>query len=299
MSPDLAVITVSYASEGVLPAWFDSLALATEAEYRCIVADNAPERGDEVRRIAELHGAEYLAVPHNPGYGGAINAAAAALPPDVRWIVISNPDVEFSPGAIDRMLQALRARDDIGAVGPRVLRPDGSTYPSARSVPSLGHGVGHALFGQVWPANPWSTAYQSGAVDPNVRRSAGWLSGSCLAVRRDAFDRIGGFDEGFFMYFEDVDLGYRLGVAGFANVYEPTAVVTHVGAHSTSQHGRRMLEAHHRSTMRFLAKRYHGPLYAPLRGLLRLGLALRLRLLTRRPDDQTTGRHPRSGSRRR
>lgn len=284
MGSELAVVTVSYASEGVLPAWFDSLATATTGDYVCVVADNAPERGDEVRRVVEARGAEYLPVPSNPGYGGAINAAAATLPADVRWIVISNPDVEFSPGAIDRMLDALTERDDVGAVGPRVLRPDGSTYPSARAVPSLGHGVGHAVFGSVWPANPWSAAYQANTVDPTVRRTAGWLSGSCLAVRREAFERIGGFDEGFFMYFEDVDLGYRLGVAGYANVYEPAAVVTHVGAHSTSKHGRRMLEAHHRSTMRFLEKRYSGPAYAPVRGLLRLGLALRLRLLARRTE---------------
>ncbi|MDR5700374.1 glycosyltransferase family 2 protein [Agromyces aerolatus] len=285
MDPDLAVITVSYASEDVLPAWFETLGRATNADFVCVVADNAPERGDAVRRVAEAHGAGYLPVAHNPGYGGAINAAVEALPSTVRWIVISNPDVEFSPGAIDRMLEALVAHDDTGAVGPRVLRPDGTTYPSARAVPSLVHGVGHALFGSIWPSNPWSKAYQAGAVDPTVPRTAGWLSGSCLAVRREAFERIGGFDDGFFMYFEDVDLGYRLGVAGFTNVYEPAAVVTHVGAHSTSKHGRRMLEAHHRSTMRFLEKRYHGPVYAPVRGLLRVGLALRLRLLARRPGE--------------
>lgn len=296
MGPELAVITVSYASEGVLPAWFDSLASATTAEYVCVVADNAPERGDDVRQVAEQHGAEYLPVPSNPGYGGAINAAVASLPPEIRWLVISNPDVEFSPGAVDRLLESLTASAEVGAVGPRVLRPDGSTYPSARAVPSLGHGVGHALFGSVWPTNPWSTAYQANAVDPTVRRTAGWLSGSCLAVRREAFDRIDGFDEGFFMYFEDVDLGYRLGVAGYANLYEPAAVVTHVGAHSTSKHGQRMLEAHHRSTMRFLEKRYRGPVYAPVRGLLRLGLAVRLRLLARRSTGPVRGTDAPNGS---
>ena len=69
--------------------------------------------------------------------------------------------------------------------------------------------------------------------DAPVERTAGWLSGSCLLLRRDAFDAVGGFDPGYFMYFEDVDLGDRLGDAGWHNVYVPAAVVSHVGGHAT------------------------------------------------------------------
>src|SRR5690606_10093760 len=106
-------------------------------------------------------------------------------------------------------------------LGPRVLNEDGTTYPSARAVPSLRTGVGHALFTNLWTANPWSRRYRDDLAPADEARDAGWLSGSCVLVRRRAFDELGGFDEGYFMYFEDVDLGYRLGKAGYRNVYEP------------------------------------------------------------------------------
>ena len=112
-------------------------------------------------------------------------------------------------------------------------------------------------------------------------RPVGWLSGSCLLVRRSAFDAIGGFDEGYFMYFEDVDLGYRLGKAGWGNLYEPTAVVTHIGGRSTASVRSSMLRTHHRSAGRFLQQKYRGWHLAPLRWTLRVGLELRARWLTR------------------
>jgi N-acetylglucosaminyl-diphospho-decaprenol L-rhamnosyltransferase len=107
------------------------------------------------------------------------------------------------------------------------------------------------------------------------------LSGSCLLLRRTAFESVGGFDSRYFMYFEDVDLGDRLGRAGWLNVYVPSAEVTHLGGHSTSRVSEQMLAEHHRSTYRYLADRHCGPLYAPLRLALRAGLAGRLQLVGR------------------
>jgi N-acetylglucosaminyl-diphospho-decaprenol L-rhamnosyltransferase len=107
------------------------------------------------------------------------------------------------------------------------------------------------------------------------------LSGACVLVRKSAFDEIGGFDTGFFMYFEDVDLGYRLGKSGHRNVYEPAAVVTHTGAHSTNSDSGRMITAHHESARRFLNKKYSGPLLWPVRVVLRIGLQLRSALVRR------------------
>ncbi|MBC7724663.1 MAG: glycosyltransferase family 2 protein, partial [Burkholderiaceae bacterium] len=111
-----------------------------------------------------------------------------------------------------------------------------------------------------------------------------WLSGACFLVRRSAFDSLGGFDPGFFMYFEDVDLGHRLGKAGFRNVYEPSATVTHSGAHSTTSDSGRMIEAHHASARRFLDKKYPGPALFPVRLALNIGLRLRAQIVRRRLD---------------
>jgi N-acetylglucosaminyl-diphospho-decaprenol L-rhamnosyltransferase len=105
-------------------------------------------------------------------------------------------------------------------------------------------------------------------------------------VRRSAFEQIGGFDEGYFMYFEDVDLGFRFGKAGFRNVYDPAAEVTHSGAHATGRDGGLMIRAHHASARRFLERKYPGVLLWPVRVVLRAGLRVRSDLITRRLERQ-------------
>jgi N-acetylglucosaminyl-diphospho-decaprenol L-rhamnosyltransferase len=143
--------------------------------------------------------------------------------------------------------------------------------------------VGHALLTGVWPRNPWTRAYRADESQPG-ERTVGWLSGSCVLLRRSAFDAVGGFDEGYFMYFEDVDLGFRLGRAGWSNLYVPSARVVHTGAHSTATESARMLKAHHDSAYRYLQKKYPGALLAPLRWSLRLGLTVRSRIVTMRVE---------------
>ena len=107
-------------------------------------------------------------------------------------------------------------------------------YPSARHLPSLIRGGMHAVLGPFWRRNPWTAAYRQERLEPS-ERPVGWLSGSCLLVRRSAFNQIGGFDERYFMYMEDVDLGDRLGKAGWLSVYVPSAEVLHHKGHSTGR----------------------------------------------------------------
>jgi N-acetylglucosaminyl-diphospho-decaprenol L-rhamnosyltransferase len=101
-------------------------------------------------------------------------------------------------------------------------------------------------------------------------------------VRRSAFERIGGFDEAYFMYFEDVDLGYRFGLQGPRNVFEPAAVAVHTGAHSTTDSSRAMVQAHHASARRFLSKKYPGRVLTPLRALISVALRVRSWFLIQR-----------------
>jgi N-acetylglucosaminyl-diphospho-decaprenol L-rhamnosyltransferase len=265
----IAAITVSYGSEHSLRALLGSLPEATDRPLLVAIADNMPDDG--IARLADERGARYVPLASNPGYGGAINAVARHLPAPVEWILVVNPDVVLSPGAIDQLVAVGEQEASIGSVGPAILTPDGELYPSARRVPSLRIGVGHALFANMWPANPWTRSYRQD--DEAHRRDAGWLSGSCVLVRRAAFDAIGGFDEAFFMYFEDVDLGMRLGRAGWRNVYEPDVRVMHVGAHSTTDRRAAMIRAHHDSANRFLKKKYPGLRWVGVRAVLRAGLA--------------------------
>jgi len=273
-NPTVAAITVSFGSEQVLPALVASLSGASRSRVQLIVVDNRPL--PDVESITRAAGASYLPMPQNPGYGAAVNAGARLAQDSVEWFLIVNPDVTLEADAIDRLVELGSREPTVGALGPAILTPDGDIYPSARRVPSLRTGVGHALFANAWPRNPWSRQYRQDG--ESVARDAGWLSGACLLVRREAFDAVHGFDEGYFMYFEDVDLGMRLTRAGWRNRYEPTARVVHTGAHATVKSQGEMLDAHHASANRFLAKKYPGPIWLPVRLVLRVGLAVRSRL---------------------
>ncbi|WP_165066003.1 glycosyltransferase family 2 protein [Marisediminicola senii] len=277
----VAVVTVSFGSSAVLGGFLESVAAASIAPPLVVVADNKPTPPNDVAELTALAGATYLPQESNRGYGGGINAAVAGLAPSIDWVLISNPDVVLHDGMIDALLARGDSDPRIGAVGPAIYTPTGELYPSARTVPSLRTGVGHALFANIWLDNPWTRAYRNDNAGSANGRDAGWLSGACLLVRRSAFDEIGGFDPGFFMYFEDVDLGYRLGKAGYRSVYEPLSGATHSGAHSTTEDSAAMVRAHHDSARRFLGKKYAGPLLWPVRVALGISLSIRSAIVRR------------------
>lgn len=277
---EVAAVTVTYSPGETLDRFLDTLAKATSRSVTVVLADNGSTDGVPERAAAERENVRLLSTGENLGYGGAANRGVAELGDYVGWVVIANPDIEWLPDALDELLDAAARWPRGGAFGPLIKEPDGRTYPSARLLPSLGKGIGHGALGKVWPGNPWTTAYKQ--TDTDVReRTAGWLSGSCLLMRREAFDSVDGFDPRYFMYFEDVDLGDRLGKAGWQNVYVPTAQVVHLGGHATQRASARMLAAHHASAYQYLADRHRGPQWAPVLAAIKAGLALRLKLETR------------------
>ncbi|MGV1034584.1 MAG: glycosyltransferase family 2 protein [Microbacteriaceae bacterium] len=273
----VALLLVSYGSGDEIAACLTSLKNSTVQPKRVLVADNL---GDEAlakqlkpwAKQIELH-----TYPDNPGYGGAINRLMRTVPSgEVDWLLVVNPDVVFEPDALERLVAGADS-SGVGSAGPRILDENRSVYPSARQVPSIGTGIGHALFGKAWPSNPWTARYLN-RVSLDRPSAVGWLSGACVLVRTEAFASIGGFDESFFMYFEDVDLGYRLGLEGWENRYVPDAIVHHSGGHSTKTRSAQMRAAHHRSAEQFLKHRYPGPLGALIRWPLALGLRVRARI---------------------
>jgi N-acetylglucosaminyl-diphospho-decaprenol L-rhamnosyltransferase len=264
------VVVVTYSPGESLHTFLDSLTRATTASYDVVLADNGSTDGAPEAAVGA--GVTLLRTGDNLGYGRAANAGAAGF--DGEWLVIANPDVEWCPGALDELLAAGQRWPDAGCLGPAIRTPDGRLYPSARAFPSLGRGVGHAVFGWWWPANPWTRSYRAEAGKP-VEGTTGWLSGSCMLLRRAAFDAVGGFDPSYFMYCEDMDLCRRLSESGWSNVYVPAAVVTHSGGHATSRNATAMVAEHHRALYRYLARQYAGPRYAILRVGLAVGLYLR------------------------
>jgi N-acetylglucosaminyl-diphospho-decaprenol L-rhamnosyltransferase len=223
--------------------------------------------------VADEHGARLVVSGRNLGYGAAANLGAQEC--EAPWLLVCNADIVWRPGALDELVALGAGHPEAGSLGPALLSTDGTVYPSARELPSLTQGVGHALFSRLWPANPWTRDYQARQQTAGTMRAAGWLSGACLLLRRSAFDQVGGFDEGYFMFFEDVDLGERLGRAGWVNLYAPQVRVTHVGGTSWRSRPAPMIRAHHASAYRYLARRYHRWYQAPVRWALRAGLWVR------------------------
>ncbi|MCO7219991.1 glycosyltransferase family 2 protein [Klenkia sp. PcliD-1-E] len=273
MSGTLRVVAVTYSPGESLGPFLDSLRTATRLALDVVLADNGSTDGAPEAQAARRDDVRVLPTGGNIGYGAAVNAGLA----DVRsgWALVANPDVVLDPGSVDELLAAAARWPRAAVVGPAIATPEGDLYPSARDLPSLSTGTGHAVFGWVWPANPWTARYRREREAPR-ERPAGWLSGSCFLVDLEAFHAVGGYDPGYFMYFEDVDLGERLGRAGYLSVYAPTATVTHEGGHATRRQPHRMQRVHHTSALRYLAGQYPRRRHAPLRAALRAGLGARM-----------------------
>lgn len=279
----VAIITVTYSPGVTLDALLASIRDATTLTPRIVVSDNGSTDGSVEAATIAHPSIEVLYNESNLGYGRAINAAVLTLDESVGWIVVVNPDSVFSPGSIDELLAGARHDSRIGAIGPLIVSEDGTPYPSARQLPSLRTGVAHGVLAGVWPGNPWSRRYrQDAVVERGQTADTGWLSGACLLLRRSAFDSVGGFDDRYFMYFEDVDLGRELGLAGWRNVYLPSARVTHIGATTASRFPSRTQRAHHESAYLYVKKKHPQWWFAPARWVIKLGLAVRLRSIMRR-----------------
>jgi len=274
--PSVAVVTVSYHSGDYLPSLFASISDSNAVPMASVVVNNAHDDSNIGAVVAELPGVVLVDTAANLGYGKGMNLGVQHSG-DSDWLLLINPDLTLAPGALDTLLAVGESDPFIGVVGPLIYTPSREVYPSARRLPSLRHGIGHAIFGQVWKSNPWTKGYLADRENPPRQRDAGWLSGSCLLVRRTAFESVGGFDDKFFMYFEDVDLCARLFRAGWRVVYAPSAEITHVGGHSTQAVNRRMIRVHHESAYKYLAARYKAWYLAPLRLALYVGLKIRSR----------------------
>ena len=279
MSPPGAVV-VNFNAGAHLVACVRSL--RAEGLDRIVVVDNASRDGSVEAALAVDPGIDVVQTGRNLGFGSAVNRGVPRLEGDV---LVVNPDVVVEPGAVKALEAVLEQEPDVGIVGPRIEDPDGTLYPSARTFPALGDALGHAFVGLVAPRNRFTRRYRMLDWDHAVAARVDWVSGACMLVRRECFDELGGFDEAFFMYLEDVDLCWRAHRAGWAVAYEPAGRIMHVQGVSTDQAPHRMIAQHHRALFQFWWRTTSAPrrlLLAPfvLAGLvLRTGLASAQRLL--------------------
>jgi N-acetylglucosaminyl-diphospho-decaprenol L-rhamnosyltransferase len=285
----VSAVIVNYNARHYLLECIQSLRAEGIADI--VVADNGSTDGSEGAVAAADSQVRYHHTGSNLGYGAAANRAFALTDARSAYILCINPDAVVEPGTVKAMVAVLEARPDVGIVGPRIEEADGSLYPSARTFPTLVDATGHAFLVLVMPNNRFTRRYRMLDWDHDSTADVDWVSGSCFLMRRSAWSALGGFDEAYFMYAEDLDLCWRAQRAGWRVVYEPGACATHVQGVSTDHHPYRMIAEHHRALFRFAVRSSRGweRLLLPFMGL---GLALRTPLAwlhrfaagRRRPD---------------
>ncbi len=197
----------------------------------------------------------------NLGFGAGVNRGLAALagePSPPEWVIVCNADLRVHPGALAALRRALESEPAWALAGPRIFTVEGDVYPSVRNFPSFADAAGHALLALFNPGNPFTQRYNPGTPEGDVVTGAGWVSGSCFMARRSALEELGGFDEAYFMYNEDMDLCWRAHEAGWGVGFAGTAAVTHVQGASTARHPYQMMLAHHRSALRFTVRTTKG-----------------------------------------
>jgi GT2 family glycosyltransferase len=254
-TPRVAVAVVSWNTRDLLERCLRSL----EPEVRRGVAeawvvDNASTDGSPDLVRERFGWAKLVASDENLGFGRAVNLVARRT--ESEWVAPANADVALRPGTLDALLAAGDRDPGAGAIAPRLMLPDGETQHSVYAFPSIPFAlVLHSGAARLSP-RLGDSMQLIGHWDGERARRVPWAIAAFLLVRRTAWDQAGGFDERQWMYAEDLDLGWRLREAGWATRYEPSAVVDHASAASTTQAwGVELAPVWQRSTYGFMARR--------------------------------------------
>lgn len=226
----LSIIIVNYNSGDFLAKCLESIQL-DHINYEIIVVDNNSEDNSD-QSVKDMDNVELIRSEENVGYAKAANLGIKSSGGE--FILVANPDIVFGEGALRRMVASAETNPEIGIVGPKIKYFNGSLqYECKRNQPSLIN----SLFYFLNLRCPWGeqyiitdTAYYEKSEFVNA------ISGSCMLIRRKALEACGLFDEGFFMYGEDLELCHRMGRSGFKIFYDSEAVIYHYKGGSTKDY---------------------------------------------------------------
>ncbi len=194
--------------------------LTTEVDEVVVVANVA---GSLPR---DLHGARVIANGRPQSYAANLNRGIAETSGEL--VLVNNPDAVPEPGAIPALVAFVRDHPRCGVAGPRLVDPDGTWQPSRRRFPTVGGTlVRRTPLRLLFPPLERQRAHYQLGEQPAEPVEADWMLGGCLLLRRAMLDELGGYDAGFRMYGEEIDLCYRAAKAGWERWYVPQAVVRH------------------------------------------------------------------------
>jgi N-acetylglucosaminyl-diphospho-decaprenol L-rhamnosyltransferase len=241
---DIAVVIVTYKTAPLTIEALRSIAAerATPGlDIRAIVVDNSAEDLPDIATAVTSNGwslwVTLFAAPRNGGYGYGnnlgIQRAYRDRPPS--YVYLLNPDAQVRPGAIGTLVRFLESRPDVGIAGSGFESGDGSDWPIAFRFPSLlselDSGLELGLATQL--LRPWVVARPM----PKIPQPVDWISGASMLIRPTVLAATGGFDENYFLYFEETDFCCRARKAGFPTWYIPESQVMHIGGRSTAVTG--------------------------------------------------------------
>lgn len=261
--PGVSIIILSWNVRDLLRQCLSSLPL-NSPDIEIIVVD-AASSDDSVEMVrAEFVRAEFPAVrmiasDENLGYTRGNNLGLRAA--TGRYALILNPDTEVVGDAIPQMLAYMDAHPRIGALGPQLLYPDGTVQSTRRRFPSLATGFFESTWFQPLAPRRLLDHYYARDLPDDAIGEVDWVVGAALLVRREAYEQVGGFDEGYFMYSEEMDWCRRMKAAGWQVVYFPPACIVHHEAKSSAQVPAATHIRFNSSKVRYFRK-CHGPLAA-------------------------------------
>lgn len=225
---DLTVIIVSFNHQETLLRTIRSLfSNDCGLNFEVFVVDNAStENNIEIIR-RDFPRVKLIENKENLGFAAANNQAIARAGGE--YVLLLNPDIEVQQGSLDKLVEFMRRTPEAAAAGGRLLYQDGSLQPSCRCFYTLPTIILRRTFlGRLFPNHRLLRSHLMLDWDHSRPRAVDWVVGACLIIRRSVFNTVGTLDERFFMYFEDVDLCYRIKKAGLKTYYVPEAAFIHL-----------------------------------------------------------------------
>lgn len=231
--PDISVIIVSFNTRDLLRECLHTLrAEAGGVRYELIVVDNASRDGSADMIEAEFPAARLIRGETNLGFAAANNRGFAIA--QGRYLVLLNSDAFPRPLALPKAVAYMDADPKIGLGGARLVGRDDSWQPSARLFPSpLNDFLSLSGLSTRFPHSRFFGRMDRSWADPGAAAEVDWVPGAFSIIRREVLQRVGSFDERFFLYYEEVDLCQRIKAAGYKIYYWPDVVVTHLGGESS------------------------------------------------------------------
>lgn len=274
-APRLSIIILSWNVRDLLRACLARLPL-TDPECEIIVVDAASADGSAAMVRAEFPQVRLLAHTENLGYTRGNNLGLQAARGE--YLLILNPDTEVMGAALAQMLAYLETHPQVGVLGPQLIQPDGTVQSTRRRFPTLATAFFESTWFQAWAPRRLLNRYYARDLPDDAVSDVDWVMGAALLIRRAAYAQVGGLDEGFFMYSEEVDWCRRMKQAGWQVVYFPPARIVHHTGRSSEQVPAVTHIRFNASKVRYFRK-YHGRLAAELlRGWLLFNFAGQLGL---------------------